>query len=540
MAGTASATAGCDRAEGPAAKDGRSPVAAFAAILALAVLAMMLLLAPIPGSVDTHAYKDAAVNLAEGRGLTSAFAFGNPTMEPRLFAGYPPGFPVLYGGYLAVAGVSPEADSLFERVSEALLVLLIFAILVRAFREARGWQAAALALLLLAALPGGFLLLQHDRPDFVGLILALCALLRAPGTLPRVAAIALLAGVTFVVSPICGLLAVAGVALRWCLQPPPRPGFAATAGLGALGFVLPMAAALAIGTAFEPDYAARLFTYLVSAGAEDAAGVTTGAGDFIALLRGEFATWWHAFSVEGFSSPHAYARGLLLVVALPLCTLLLLRARPLLPPGRLGWTLLVLWGAALLSLTIVPWSRLYPAMAAGVLLCATVAALPAALWRGRGPRRLLLGGVALMVAIQLPFTAAHVYFARFMASSYERARATLGALPFEDATGDGRVVVQVDPFAYFLVKPRDVAIVPLPLPQSAAPEVVAATDYLVLSYPGSGDPLSPHRPYWWATGAGDFELLHRPDLPQRPYLLGRALSNSSQTWELEIWRRQTP
>jgi hypothetical protein len=125
-----------------------------------------------------------------------------------------------------------------------------------------------------------------------------------------------------------------------------------------------------------------------------------------------------------------------------------------------------------------------------------------------------------------------------MTDSYERMNDVLAGLSFPDRTGDGRVLVQLDPFAYFLFKPRALTIVPSPHPHASAPEIVQQSDYVVLSFLGSGDPMTPHQPWWWETAAPEFELLYRPALPQQPQLFGYRLSNSSHTWEVEIWRRK--
>ena len=508
-----------------------------ALLLFVAASAGALLLPPSPGGIDTHAYMDPGVNLATGRGLTSTFTYGNPSFEPRLYAAYPPGFPIIYAGYAVWAGTDIEADSAFKWLAAAALSLVAFLLLRRAFARDESAGEQLLAVVLLVGLPSRFLLLSDDRPDVTGLSLALAALLVRPSSLGRIAAAGLVAGLSFIVSPICGVLAVAGIAILWTLERTSRPPFLATACVGLVGLCLPMAVALLLGCMVERDYASRLGTYLVSGGAEDAAGITTGAGDFMALLRGDVSAWWRAFFAEGLTTPHAWARVALLVIALTAASWLLVLARGSVGLGRVLGAGLILWASAFLALAIVPWNKLYAAIAAGSLLCAVVAGLPMASWQ-LWSRRILLAGLSLMILVQLPFGALRIYSLAYMQDSYERMRGVVAAMELWDRSGEGRTIVQLDGFAYFLFKPRDVLLVPTVHPLSAEAALLAESDYFVFSFPGSRNPLQPHRPDWWPSVAGQFELLYRPRLPQQPKLFGVPLSNSSQTWEVEIWGRK--
>jgi hypothetical protein len=143
-----------------------------------------------------------------------------------------------------------------------------------------------------------------------------------------------------------------------------------------------------------------------------------------------------------------------------------------------------------------------------------------------------------MVAVQLPLAGQSLLIQAALGGSYQRMVARLADLPLDDRTGDGEVLVELDPFAYFLFRERAVIIVPASHPLASDPALLARADYVVLSYPGSGDPLEPHRPPWWAAAAGEYELLYRPALPQQPRAFGVTLSRSSATWEVEIWGRR--
>jgi hypothetical protein len=70
-------------------------------------------------------------------------------------------------------------------------------------------------------------------------------------------------------------------------------------------------------------------------------------------------------------------------------------------------------------------------------------------------------------------------------------------------------------------------------PLLSDPEIRRPIVFYALNYDGSGDAFQPQTPPWW--DENDYELLFKPNLPQRVTLFGQVISNSSITWENAIY-----
>jgi hypothetical protein len=505
----------------------RSTRALFAGIAAIYVVALSLFLPPPFGTVDTAFFKEAGANLAMGHGFTSAFAFGNPTAEPKLYAGYPPGLPLAFAGVAAVLGVSAEINAFFELALEAIVVLLAYALLSRAFREASACEVWCLFAVMLLALPARYILSHVDRPDPLGLIFALLALMPGVRTSRASWASALIAGLALVTSFIGGVLAIAGVGLCWILERAERrTPLWQMAGIGLLGSMLPLGLAVLILGSFDPNYPARLFGFLQT----NTAPVLSAAG-------GTFERWWQEFSKQSHTLHYwlEYAKpSILLCVS----SLLLWLAGRDLPKPKLALALLLLWTTVVFSIAVVPWNKLYGGLATGVILPALAVGLPAEFWRRRLSRQILLVALLSLALLRLPFEAYSRIAQASLGPSLERMEAALERERFEDSTGDGQIWIAVDPQAYFLIKPLGHRIFATNFWLVQPQDFVHLLDYVVMGYGPGGGPETPRRPLWWPEVEEEFELLYRPELPQFVTFFGFRLSNSSYSWETEIWQRR--
>jgi len=83
-----------------------APSAGFGWLLGgcLAYLALVAwVFGPLPGNIDSFAFKDAAASLALGQGFTTAHNFGNATGAALIYSGHPPGY-----GCGLLLGCSPD------------------------------------------------------------------------------------------------------------------------------------------------------------------------------------------------------------------------------------------------------------------------------------------------------------------------------------------------------------------------------------------------------------------------------------------------
>jgi hypothetical protein len=491
----------------------------------LVYLAVVLwLVGPLPGNVDTFAFKDAAANLALGRGFTTAFNFGNPTAAALVYAGHPPAYAFLSGLWFSLFGVSVASNTWFEELLRVLLIVVLWVAIAPTVAPGRRWLLALLLLLGLPAAVGG---LAHDRPDVLAVIVAVTALLpcaRRHGV-ARAALAALLAGLALTVSPLAGILATLGLVLQWLVAGPERPRFWTMAALGLPGLLLPMALVILAVLPIDPTYPERLIAFLRDGGGAAAGQENVGAGFVSLLFRDPGALLGKILA--SFTTLHHWMN-LAVLVAVAAVVLWACVAVP--APGRVRAAALAMLALLLfLCLVAFGWNRGYPVVFAVFLVPLYARALlPAE--RSAWP----LAALALAIVVSGPLTLLGLVNRASMADSLPRMELWLAEHRLADITGDGRVTVALDPAAHLMLRAQGYDALVWWQPTITKEELLARTDAFAFGFNGTGDPLRAGYPAWWDERQG--ERLYRPELPQVPKVLGYALSRSSKTWEVELWR----
>ena len=150
---------------------------------------------------DFFYFADAGVNFAKGDGLKEVGTYGNPTLEYKYYATYPPVYPFLYGMYTALFGVGDYQNTFFNiflRLTRAILLFIIV------FKYAKSWskgQKFIITFLIILFAPSGN---SYDRPEDLVTVFFLISLLLY---LMRKYSIAfLIAGLNLMTSPVCGLI----------------------------------------------------------------------------------------------------------------------------------------------------------------------------------------------------------------------------------------------------------------------------------------------------------------------------------------------
>ena len=150
---------------------------------------------------DFFYFADAGVNFAKGDGLKEVGTYGNPTLEYKYYATYPPVYPFLYGMYTALFGVGDYQNTFFNiflRLTRAILLFIIV------FKYAKSWskgQKFIITFLIILFAPSGN---SYDRPEDLVTVFFLISLLLY---LMRKYSIAfLIAGLNLMASPVCGLV----------------------------------------------------------------------------------------------------------------------------------------------------------------------------------------------------------------------------------------------------------------------------------------------------------------------------------------------
>lgn len=500
-------------------------------------LAYGVVLAPPLGMTDTYFFKDAGANLALGHGFVSILAFGNPTFEPKIYAHYPPLHGLAFGGFSALFGVGPRQNAMFNLAVAAIATLLAYVVL-RRWRGLGGLRLyrPALIVLTVIAIPMGFSGLSSDRPDTMGLAAAIATLLplmAEPPTLRRYFLAAFLAGVTLEISPICGVLAVAGVAVFWLSR-----AFSASDNravvlwklvpVAAAGFSICPIVVTAGLLAFDPTWLSR-FAGVASGDTSSVAG-TYGGAFFLGLLEGHIARFLAAFEVRQLG--HAVHYATLIVVWL---ALLIVSLWYWAHSMRLAGRILLVMAVGLIPLVLSPYQSYYVQAAAGVVmvLFGAVAAPSDARQRKAG-QIAILAAFAGMVVVNAPFLARDLLYQAQIGPSLRRMSETLAASE-ERRLFQGKIVA-VSPELYMLFKQAGFDVVTMNSPYLADSQVRRKVALYALDYYGSHNPMQPMRPDWWDDKS--YRLIYEPKLPQQVTILGRPISNSSVTWQAAIYEAQ--
>jgi hypothetical protein len=150
------------------------------------------LTSPLPPGPDVFVFRDAGCNWAHGIGLVAASVPHANTVNPRLFASYTPGAPLLFGLGASIFGCSGWFDTFYN-----------LALAASSCRQ-RIWAA----LLLGALLPTGMVAFDGDRPEMPAFCLMVAILLGWRKT-RSVAGRALLlgcVGLVFLIHPFAGIV----------------------------------------------------------------------------------------------------------------------------------------------------------------------------------------------------------------------------------------------------------------------------------------------------------------------------------------------
>jgi hypothetical protein len=494
-----------------------------------------LALAPAFGHTDVYYFKDAALNFAEGLGLKTRFCYGNPSFAYRDYATYPPFYPIVFGLYARAAGISTTANQAFNSAVAILVGLAgcvaLWPTLTRIGSGAR--RSVLVTFIGFAAVAFGFFAPANDRPDGLAAALGITAILMAlRGTSSlSMAAAGSICAVTLFTSPFAGIWT--GVLLLlglWAKRHTPS-----------LRLALPDVAWLCVGGGATATLSLALILWQLPGWFGGFFGVATGSnthnetggGYFLALMRGDFHTWSQGFpySMHGPLTP-----------LLQLCAVSTVLAASIAADrwkhGNTGWAwrLVPLLVVSPLCLVTSPYQTHYPPMAAALLVTAWAAVVAT---RVGGPSRAdsiaIVIAFSLVVVLAIPGRAGYLLQRTGTRASLERSVAFLARHRASmEATGG---FIAVSPSNYMAW--REAGLHPLitVYPGLAEPANRISIHFVALAYPGSGNLMTPQG--LELVPQGEYRRVFEPDLPQPTVVFGRRFSNSSQTWESEIFARRT-
>ena len=158
------------------------PVRKIALIVALGAtlfwLGLLLVWSPTFAGIDGPFFKEAGINFSLGRGLVARADPHYMSWEPLPYRSYPPLFPLSYGLYASLVGVSARSNMLFDAIINAAAALLfLLVVLPRRCNREQLWPNLLLMLAVVVTLPAGPFWQQRERPDVLGYMLIVATLL---------------------------------------------------------------------------------------------------------------------------------------------------------------------------------------------------------------------------------------------------------------------------------------------------------------------------------------------------------------------------
>ena len=489
-----------------------------------------LLLPPAFGGTDFYYFKDAAINLASGLGFVSRFTFGNPTFEDHIFAIYPPLYALLFASFVKLAGVSAAANQAFNAALGIVLGLAGFlAVKPLLDRTASGRASVLSASLFAIAVAANFFLPGPDRPDGFGVSIGLFALvvLGQPSLPYREVVAGMLCGGTLLVSPFAGIWTLVAVGAVVYARHGISPGAVRDELLVLIGAAGVLVASLAAFAVFLRGWFTAFFGVLTGA----TTGNETGGGYFLSLLKGDVRTWLSAFPLNDLN--YFVDLSKLLIVAILLVAAVVVNGLRF-GLKRLDWAMLILLGMSSLCVFTSPYQPNYLAMTSALLLgaaaCVSVGAPPAT---RRSYAAAILGGFALICLMSVPQRARDIVVRIASYGSMKRALADIDGVRRNLVSQEQ--LIAVSPSNYILWREKGLRPLTTSYSGLADPKNRERLRYVAVAYPGSGNPVQPHRPSWLTEP--EYKLVLQPKLPQYASIFGLHVSRSSHTWESGIYIR---
>ena len=145
---------------------------------------------------------------------------------------------------------------------------------------------------------------------------------------------------------------------------------------------------------------------------------------------------------------------------------------------------------------------------------------------------IIVACLLLLTICELPYICREIVVAYQSGPSYYLMKEKLKQFP--QLNSKKSLLVATTAQNYFLFKGNGYDVVELGFLNDPANR--SHVDIYALSFVGSGNPLKPMYPIFW--DPNEYELIYRPSLPQQTKIFGYPVSNSSNTWEVELYKRK--
>ena len=489
------------------------------------------LIPPSFGGTDIYYFKDAGINYSEGLGFVSRFTYGNPTFEYKTYSTYPPFYPLLFGVFVKYFGISPESNQIFNTLISGATGLTGFLVLKSNidYKQKNFHGIFILAISIIY----GFFISDIDRPDS----LALCISFIALGLLILKASrlnyflIGCLSALCIFISPYTGLWISFAVMVITLIQHQEDTVVDKHKNLFFMvvfGGVITTLFVLIGLFLYLPEWISAFKGVLTGSNTNN----ETGGGYFLALLNGDFTTWfsgipikWTSFYVEFFK---------LLIVESSLALAVILDGyRKTTNFASVGIVALLVFSP--LCIIIAPYQVHYITISSVLLLsCASVLVYKMPSSSKKKYIYAIFTSFYCLAIINFPWLIRDLGVRITSNSSMKDAYHLIE--DFKKSIDLDKSIISVSPSSYLLW--REAGVHPLLVSFSGFDKASNRVnlDYVALSFPGSGNTREPQKPIWF--DESEYERISKPIIPRDEILFGLFNSKSSQTWENAIYKRR--
>ena len=489
------------------------------------------LIPPTFGGTDIYYFKDPGINLAEGLGFTSRFTFGNPTFEYSVYSQYPPLYPLLFGIFVKFFGINLQLNQIFNTLISGATGVAGF-IVLRSNIDYKN-KSFLYIIILAISIIYGFFINEIDRPDS----LAVCVSFIALGLLIFYSSrlnyflIGCLCALTIFISPYTGFWISFAVMVIVMTQRQQDHKIYRRKNLFFImlsGGVITILIILISLLLFLPGWIIAFKGVLTGANTNN----ETGGGYFIALLSGDFKTWFNAIPIK-WTTFYVEFFKLFIIQSTLILAVILDAYRKTINSASIGIVLLVIFSP--FCIILVPYQVHYITISSALLLsCASVLVYKMPILSKKKYIYAIFASFYCLAIINLPWLIRD--FGVRIASNTSMKDAYHLIEDFKKSIDVDKSIISVSPSSYLLW--REAGIHPLLVGFSGFDNANNRVnlEYVALSFPGSGNLREPQKPIWF--DESEYEKISKPITPRDEILFGLFSSKSSQTWENAIYRRR--
>jgi len=498
-------------------------------------LFVYLIIPPTFSDTDITFFKDAGNNYALGSGLVTRIGPANSLIEDRFYANYPPLFPLFYGLFAKLFGVGPKVSRIFD-LFLASLASFAFWITIKPRFSNRSIFIPSLFLLvlLLLTLPAGPFGGERERPDNVSFAIMVASWAIAHSVLKyRIFISGLLLGINGLISPFGFTINYLGLILIIIIDNYTQKKDKALLHTLYVLIIDIFSAAIPIilGIIAIMFYDSSFFARFVGHASGKTIGGKGALGYFIALLSGDYNLYLQAFS--SYSSFAGKIKLLYLIFTIiVICCFLSISAIRHKRQNRLLMIAIIF--IFLVTITLFPYQVNYMlfVLAAIIVLFGSLTEIQS-MSTIVAQRWIILICVFFSTIYIIPYEIRELVVARQSGPSFYRMQSVLEK--YSKSNTKKPLLVATHATNYYIFKGKTFDIVNLEC--IAGTTNLSQVDIFALSFVGSRNPLKPMYPYYW--NPSEYKLIYRPSLPQQTTIFGYPVSNSSNTWEMELYIRKS-